>query len=186
MIPGRVSEKPALFLDRDGTLIVDTDFVRDPADVVLLPGAAEAVARANAAGWLVVVITNQSGIARGIMSEGDYQLVARELERQLSASGARLDLQLHCPHLPAISGPCECRKPGLKLYREAIARLGIDPAESWFIGDRLRDLVPARALGGRALHVLTGTRTEDTAVTEAGFEQVSDLGAAVARALSAR
>jgi D-glycero-D-manno-heptose 1,7-bisphosphate phosphatase len=181
-----VSARPALFLDRDGTLIVDTDFVRSPEEVVLFPGAAESVARANAAGWLVVVVTNQSGIARGIISEGDYQLVARELERQLAAHGARLDLQLHCPHLPAISGPCECRKPGLKLYRDAIARLGIDPAESWFIGDRLRDLVPARALGGRALHVLTGTRTEDTAVTEAGFEQVTDLAAAVTRALGAR
>ena len=181
-----VKGAPALFLDRDGTLIVDTDFVRSPEEVVLFPGAAAAVARANAAGWLVVVVTNQSGIARGIISEADYELVARELERQLRASGARLDLQLHCPHFPPISGPCECRKPGLKLYRDAIARLGADPVQSWFIGDRLRDLSPARALGGRALHVLTGARTEDTAITEAGFEQVADLGAAVTRALSAR
>ncbi len=181
-----MSLRPALFLDRDGTLILDTDFVRSPEELVLIPGAAEAVARANAAGWLTVVITNQSGIARGILAEDDYLAVAYELERQLAARGARLDLQLHCPHLPAISGPCECRKPGLKLYREAIARLGIDPSRSWFIGDRLRDLAPARALGGRALHVLTGTRSEDIAITEAGFEQVPDLGAAVARALAAR
>lgn len=181
-----MSLKPALFLDRDGTLIVDTEFVHGPEEVALLPGAAEAVARANAAGWLTVVITNQSGIARGILAEDDYQAVARELERQLATRGARLDLQLHCPHLPAISGPCECRKPGLKLYREAITRLGIDPLQSWFIGDRLRDLVPARVLGGHGLQVLTGTRTEDTAIREAGFEQVADLSAAVARALSAR
>lgn len=178
--------RPALFLDRDGTLIVDTDFVRSPAEVVLLPGAADAVARANAAGWLTVVITNQSGIARGIISEDDYQEVAREVERRFGQEGARLDLQLHCPHLPAISGPCECRKPGLKLYRDAIARLGIDPMQSWFIGDRLRDLAPARALGGRALHVLTGTRTEDVPITEAGFEQVADLSAAVTRAIATR
>ena len=178
--------RPALFLDRDGTLIVDTDFVRTPEEVVLLPGAADAVARANAAGWLTVVITNQSGIARGILTEGDYQAVARELERQLKEQRAHLDLQLHCPHLPAISGPCECRKPGLKLYREAISRLGIDPLQSWFIGDRLRDLAPARALGGRALHVLTGTRTEDVAITEAGFVQVADLAAAVTRAVGVR
>ena len=178
--------RPALFLDRDGTLIADTDFVRSPAEVVLLPGAADAVARASAAGWLTVVITNQSGIARGVLSEEDYQAVAGEMARQLARDGARLDLQLHCPHLPDISGPCECRKPGLKLYRDAIARLGIDPAQSWFIGDRLRDLVPARALGGRAVQVLTGTRSEDVAITEAGFEQVADLGAAVTRALAAR
>jgi D-glycero-D-manno-heptose 1,7-bisphosphate phosphatase len=181
-----VTLRPALFLDRDGTLIVDTDFVRTPEEVKLLPGAADAVARANAAGWLVVVITNQSGIARGMMTEEGYEAVARELERQLAAQGARLDLQLHCPHLPAISGPCECRKPGLKLYRDAIARLGVDPVQSWFIGDRLRDLAPARALGGRALHVLTGTRTEDVAITEAGFEQVADLSAAVTRAIATR
>ena len=181
-----MSLKPALFLDRDGTLIADTDFVRSPEEVVLLPGAADAVARANAAAWLVVVITNQSGIARGILTENDYQAVAREVERQFAARGARLDLQLHCPHFPAISGPCECRKPGLKLYRAAIARLGIDPLQSWFIGDRLRDLAPARALGGRGLHVLTGARTEDTPITEAAFEQVADLPAAVTRALSAR
>lgn len=178
--------KPALFLDRDGTLIVDTDFVRSPEEVVLLPGAADAVKRANAAGWATVVVTNQSGIARGIITEADYQAVAHALEARLAEQGALLDLQLHCPHLPAISGPCECRKPGLKLYREAIARLGLDPTQSWFIGDRLRDLVPARSLGGRGLQVLTGTRTEDVAITEAGFEQVADLAAAVTRALSGR
>lgn len=179
-----MSLRPALFLDRDGTLIVDTDFVRTPEEVVLLPGAADAVARANAAGWLTVVVTNQSGIARGIITEGDYEAVAHELELQLRQQGAHLDLQLHCPHLPAISGPCECRKPGLKLYRNAISRLGIDPLRSWFIGDRLRDLTPARALGGRALHVLTGARTEDVAITEAGFVQVPDLAAAVTRAIA--
>ncbi len=127
------------------------------------------MARANAAGWLTVVITNQSGIARGIITEGDYQAVAHELERQLAdAAAPGSTSSSHCPHFPAISGPCECRKPGLKLYRDAIARLGIDPLQSWFIGDRLRDLAPARALGGRALHVLTGTRTEDTAITRGG------------------
>jgi len=181
-----VTLRPALFLDRDGTLIVDTDFVRTPEEVVLLPGTAREVAQANAAGWLTVVVTNQSGIARGILTEDDYQAVARELERQLGGEGAHLDLQSHCPHLPAISGPCECRKPGLKLYRDAIAQLGIDPLQSWFIGDRLRDLAPARALGGRALHVLTGTRLEDAAISEAGFEQVPDLAAAVTRAIGVR
>ncbi len=180
-----MSLRPALFLDRDGTLIIDTDFIRRPEEVVLLPGAAEAVARANAAGWVTVVITNQSGIARGMITEAAYQAVARELERQLSTAGARLDVQLHCPHLPAISGPCECRKPALKLYRDAIAQFGIDPTRSWFIGDRLRDLAPSRALGGHALQVMTGVRTEDIAITEGGFEQVADLAAAVTRALSA-
>jgi D-glycero-D-manno-heptose 1,7-bisphosphate phosphatase len=172
---------PALFLDRDGTLIVDTDFVRHPEEVTLLPGAAQAVARANREGWRVVVITNQSGIARGMLSEEDYRVVARELERLLLIEGATLDLQLHCPHFPPISGACECRKPGLKLYREAIRRLHIDPAWSWFVGDRLRDLQPALALGGQALHVLTGAHDEDDSIRAAGFESVPDLAAAVER-----
>ncbi len=147
--------------------------------MTLLPGAAAAIARANAAGWRVVVVTNQSGIARGLLTEDDYAAVSAELERQLGLHGARLDLQLHCPHLRSISGPCECRKPGLKLYRDAIEQLGIDVSRSWFIGDRLRDVSPARGLGGHGLHVLTGAREEDFAITGAGFEQVADLPAAV-------
>ena len=174
---------PALFLDRDGTLITDSEYIRTPDQVHLIPGAAAAVARANAAGWKAVVITNQSGIARGLLTESDYEAVARETATRFAKEGARIDLQLHCPHLPSISGPCECRKPGLKLYREAIDQLGIDATRSWFIGDRLRDLVPSRALGGRALHVLSGARDEDGVVSEAGFEQVTDLAAAVSRIL---
>jgi D-glycero-D-manno-heptose 1,7-bisphosphate phosphatase len=181
-----MTARPALFLDRDGTLIADTGYIRSPSEVVMLPGAVEAVARAHRAGWAVVVVTNQSGIARGLMTEGDYQAVADEVARQVVAHGGMLDLQLHCPHLPELTGPCECRKPGLKLYREAIARLGIDSSRSWFIGDRLRDLTPARALGGHALHVQTGSTEDDVVVSEAAFEQVADLATAVERAFALR
>ena len=177
---------PALLLDRDGTLIVDTDFVRRPEDVTLIPGAAGAIRRANDEGWRVVVITNQSGIARGLMTEDEYRTVAKEVERQFTAEGARIDLQLHCPHFPPITGPCECRKPGLRLYREAIARLHIDPAWSWFIGDRLRDLEPARALGGQALQVQTGARDDDRRIGELGIATVADLAAAVERIMDDR
>lgn len=175
---------PALFLDRDGTIIVDTDFVRSPEEVTLLPGAASAIRRANDAGWRVVIITNQSGIARGLMSEADYLDVASELERQLAQEGARVDLQLYCPHFPPITGPCECRKPGLRLYREAIQRLDIATAWSWFVGDRLRDLEPALLLGGQALHVLTGMRSEDAVISGRGFRSVDDLSSAVDLALA--
>ena len=83
--------RPALFLDRDGTLIVDTGFVCSPEEVVLLPGAADALVRANAAGWLTVVVTNQSGIARGLYTEADYKAVQRRLVKLLGTQGARID-----------------------------------------------------------------------------------------------
>ena len=173
-----MSLEPAVFLDRDGTLIVDTSFVRDPAEVRLIPGAAAAVARLNAAGWRTVVVTNQSGIARGLLSEADYERVAAHVSELFAAAGARLDLQLHCPHYPEISGDCRCRKPATGLYEDAIARLGIDPHASWYVGDRLRDLLPARALGGTGLHVLSGDRGDDASVRAAGFRSVADLAAA--------
>jgi histidinol-phosphate phosphatase family protein len=173
-----VSGVRAVFLDRDGTLIEDTSFVRDPAQVRLIPGATAAVARFNAAGWRTVVVTNQSGIARGLLSEHDYARVAASVAERFAAAGARLDLQLHCPHHPDIGGACRCRKPAIGLYEDAIAALGIDAAASWFIGDRLRDLLPARNYGGTALHVLSGDRSEDAAVAAAGFRSVADLAAA--------
>ena len=173
-----MSGVPAVFLDRDGTLIEDTSFVRDPAQVRLIPGATAAVARFNAAGWRTVVVTNQSGIARGLLTEGEYAAVAAHVDRLFRDAGAHLDVQLHCPHLPEITGPCPCRKPLTGLYEKAAARLAIDVAASWYVGDRLRDLLPSRALGGHGLHVLSGDRSEDAAVASAGFRSVRDLAEA--------
>ena len=144
-----MSTKPAVFLDRDGTLIHDPGYLADPAGVRLLPGAADAVRRLNEAGWLAVVVTNQSGIARGLLTEDQYHAVARAVADAFEASGAHLDAQYHCPHLPALSGPCECRKPGTLLYRRAATDLALDLGRSWLVGDRLRDVAAAEALGAR-------------------------------------
>jgi D-glycero-D-manno-heptose 1,7-bisphosphate phosphatase len=100
------------------------------------------------------------------------------VDRLFREGGARLDLQLHCPHHPDVTGPCACRKPLTGLHEDAARRLGIDFSRSWYIGDRLRDLEPARTLGGHALHVRSGFRGEDAAVTQAGFRSVPDLAAA--------
>lgn len=143
--------RPAVFLDRDGTLIEDVGYLRHPDQVRLLPGAAAAVRRLCESGRAVVVVTNQSGIARGLLSEADYAATARRLEELLEEAGAALDAQYHCPHLPDVSGPCECRKPGTLLYRRAADQLGLDLAASWWVGDRARDVEPAAAFGGRAL-----------------------------------
>ncbi|HET7469886.1 MAG TPA: HAD family hydrolase [Gemmatimonadales bacterium] len=158
-----MSRRPAVFLDRDGTLIEDRHYLRDPDLVQLLPGAADAVRRLDRAGWPVVVVTNQSGIARGLLTEKDYEATARRLEQLLAAAGAPLAAQYHCPHLPEISGPCECRKPGSLLYRRAAEELGLDLGRSWWVGDRLRDIAAAGPLGGRGVLVLAADRAEEAA-----------------------
>jgi D-glycero-D-manno-heptose 1,7-bisphosphate phosphatase len=176
--------RPAAFLDRDGTIIEDPGFLDDPDQVQLIPDAASAIRRLNEAGWAVVVITNQSGIARGYFTEADYEAVQARVDELLSRQGARIDAHYHCPHHPSISS-CECRKPGLKHYLHAIGRFGIDPAKSWCVGDRLSDVTPAVRLGAHGLLVRTGEGDAHRIEAEmAGFEAVPDLAAAVSRMLS--
>ena len=169
--------RPAVFLDRDGTLIEDPGYLRAPEQVRLLPGAAAAVRAVNEAGRLAVVVTNQSGIARGLLTGADYAATAARLAALLAAEGARLDGQYHCPHLPELSGPCDCRKPGTLLYRRAASDLGIDFAQSWWIGDAPRDVLPAAALGGAGA-VLVGRDSPPP-----GVHGAASLAAAVALAL---
>ena len=151
-----MSPRPAAFLDRDGAIIEDTGFVQDAELVRLIPTAAEAIRHLNRAGWAVVVVTNQSGIARGLLTEEDYRAVARRTEELLAAAGARIDATYMCPHWPPVSGACDCRKPGLQHFRTAIDALDLDPTRSLFVGDKLSDIEPARLLGGRGVLVLTG------------------------------
>ena len=174
-----MSERRAVFLDRDGTIIEDTGYIAEPAAVRLVPGAAGAIARLNRAGLPVIVVTNQSGIARGLLDEAAYAATARRLDALLAAAGARLEGHYHCPHHPAITGPCECRKPGPLLYRRAAADHGLHLARSWWVGDRLRDVLPAEGFDGRGL--LIGHPAEDDLSTSAAgrFPVVPDLAAAV-------
>jgi D-glycero-D-manno-heptose 1,7-bisphosphate phosphatase len=177
--------RPAVFLDRDGTLVNDPGYQRDPTSASLLPGAAPAVARLNAAGFRVVVVTNQSGIALGLIKPEEYLAVERRITELFLEAGARIDATYHCPHHPSIGGPCECRKPGTLLYRRAAEDLGLDLTASWGVGDRPSDLDPVRALGGRGILVLSGAgRKLQAAAVAAGFPVENDVGAAVARILS--
>ncbi|MGH7645198.1 MAG: D-glycero-alpha-D-manno-heptose-1,7-bisphosphate 7-phosphatase [Gemmatimonadales bacterium] len=182
--------RPAAFLDRDGTLIEDPGFLHEPGRIRLLPGAAAAVRRLNQAGYLAVTVTNQSGIARGLYEVVDYQAVQRRLVELLLDHGARLDGAWYCPHHPAFTGPCPCRKPGTQLFREAAAELGIDLARAFWVGDRLSDVEPARVLGAGAasgILVLTGEgagHREQAAVL--GARVVADLAAAVDEILGPR
>ena len=174
--------RPAVFLDRDGTIVEDPPpgFLKDPAAVRLLPGAARAIRRLNDAGRLVVVVSNQSGIARGLYTAADYRAVERRVAELLAAEGARLDASFFCPHHPEFTGPCLCRKPGTRLFEEAAARLGIAFTRSWFVGDRPSDVAPARRVGGTGLLVLSGEGARHREQAEAlGAGVVPDLAAAV-------
>ena len=145
----------AAFLDRDGTIIRDTEYLRDPDQVELLPGAAEAIKRLNDAGWPVIVVTNQSGIARGLLTEQDYERVRMRVDRLIAdQAGARIDATYHCPHHPDFSGACECRKPGVKLYRDAAKDHDLDTKASWYVGDRIRDVSPGDQFGGQSVLLL--------------------------------
>jgi D-glycero-D-manno-heptose 1,7-bisphosphate phosphatase len=181
-----VSGRPAVFLDRDGTLIEDRHYLRDPDQVHLLPGASEAVRRLNVAAIPAVVVTNQSGIARGLLTEADYAATVRRLDELLATAGARLDGHYHCPHLPDVTGPCDCRKPGPLLYERAARDLDLDLAASWWVGDRERDLGAADRFGGRAILVLTGAGVDESRQPRDVPRPVAaDLAAAVTRILDA-
>lgn len=140
----------AAFLDRDGTLIEDAVYLADADRVRALPGVARAVRALNDRDVLVVVVTNQSGIAQGLLTEAQYEATRDRLVRLLHDAGARIDATYHCPHYPAINGPCECRKPGTLLYRRAAQDFDIDLAASLYVGDRDRDVVPGLSFGGFA------------------------------------
>ena len=178
---------PAVFLDRDGTIVDDPGFLKNPAQVRLLDGAARAIARLNQAKIPVIVVTNQSGIGRGLISWDAFHAVSRRVDELLAAEGAALTATFVCPHHPELTGPCLCRKPGVKLYREASVQYDIDLARSWWIGDRLSDVMPAQSFSGTAVLVETGTGATYAETARAlKFVVVKDLGAAVDFVLSAR
>lgn len=145
--------RPAVFFDRDGTLIRDTGYLRDPDDVELMPHAMTVVRLVNAARWFAIVATNQSGIARGLFTEADYARVRDRLDELAKAAGARIDAQYHCPHHPDFSVECDCRKPGTGMFEQAIKEYAIDASRSAFIGDRWRDVSPALYYGARGILV---------------------------------
>lgn len=147
------SGKAALFLDRDGVINRERGIhTWRLEEFEVLPGIPAAVHAANAAGLLVLVITNQSGIGLGLYGHADVERVHAYLHRQLANEGAHLDAVYYCPHHPE-QGRCLCRKPGSLLFERAIARFGIDPTRSVMVGDRQRDVDAANAAGVRGILV---------------------------------
>ncbi len=151
----------ALFLDRDGTLIVERGYLSDPAGVRLSPGAAAGLRRFTDAGTLLFVVSNQSGIARGLLTWDAVNAVNAEVERRLLARGVPVAGFLVCPHYPggtvaAYSRRCRCRKPGTALHRRAIRAFGLKAGRCAVVGDKWDDVGAGVALGAAAAHVLTG------------------------------
>lgn len=171
----------AVFLDRDGTIIEDVHFIKSPSQVKLIPGAAEAIRKINDAGARVIVVTNQSGIARGLSSVRDYEAVKEHYESLLAKAGARIDHSYYCPHHPDVDGPCKCRKPGTLLFEQAMREVSLTPDRVAYVGDRWRDVAAARKLGGRGILVPSGMTTKDDhrRSKKEGVRSVPTLGAAV-------
>jgi len=155
-----------VFLDRDGTLNLDTGYVKTVDELELLPGVAEAVAKLNKAGARVVVITNQSGIARGFLTTAVLETIHSRLRELLLAGGASLDAIYLCPHHP--DDGCACRKPQSALVDRAVAEMGLDLSKAYMVGDQKRDMELAERIGARRVLVLTGpTSVEAKASLEA-------------------
>lgn len=175
----RRTRRRAAFLDRDGTIIAEREYLADPDGVHLLPGTPEALRALRRAGLALVVTTNQSGIARGFYSEDQYHAVAARLEDMLAAHGARPDATYYCPHHPDYTGACDCRKPATGMFRQAARDLDLDLSCSFYVGDRLKDVLPALELGGEAILVRTGYGVEEERGAPPSVHVVDDLPAAV-------
>jgi histidinol-phosphate phosphatase family protein len=170
----------AAFLDRDGTLVVDQHYLARAGQMRLVAGATDAVRRLNDAGVPVIVVTNQSGIARGLLTPAQYEQTRSRLETLVAANGARITATYHCPHFPEVSGPCECRKPGTLLYRRAAREHDLDLRRSLYAGDRMRDVIPGQRLGGLAVLVPSPeTPAEDVEVAGRDALVLPTLGHAV-------
>ena len=163
--PSPPAPRPALFLDRDGVILVEIGYLHTAAETELIPGVAAVVARANRCGVPVVVVTNQSGIGRGYFGWEEFVAVQDRMIELLAADGARLDAVFSCPHHPSAAPPYDhadhpARKPNPGMLLRAERLLGLDLPRSWIVGDHAGDLEAGRNAGiAGGLHVLTGHGT---------------------------
>jgi D-glycero-D-manno-heptose 1,7-bisphosphate phosphatase len=179
--------RSAVFVDRDGTLIEEVGYLDRVERVELYPWTIDALRALNRTGFRVVLVSNQSGVARGFFSEAVVDDVHRHMAALLAAGGARIDAYYYCPHHPdgKVAGyalACECRKPNRGLVDRAVRELGVDPAQSFVVGDRWLDVELARRVGAKGVLVRTGYGTTEESKPPAGLaaDAVTDnlIGAA--------
>ena len=154
-------KRPAIFMDRDGTISEEVGYVNHPARFRLFPYTADAIRLLNDNGWLAIVVTNQAGVARGYFSEDIIIQIHDQVQRDLQTVAARLDAIYYCAHHPSIGEPpyrldCDCRKPRTGLIDRAVADFEIDLERSWMVGDRYGDIELARNAGLHSAFVLSG------------------------------
>ena len=183
--------RPAVFLDRDGTLIEHVPYLSDPALVRLLPGAAEAIKKLRRAGFVVVLVTNQSAIGRGMLTEERLDQIHTEMRRQLAASGATIDGIYYCPVVPGSEDRSEVehpdRKPGPGMLRRAATDLNLDLAASWMVGDLVSDVWAGLNAGCRSVLLTSGqTPPGDVKALEGRALILSDLAATATAILTDR
>lgn len=172
-----MSGRPAVLLDRDGTIIVERDYLSDPALVELEAGAAEGLRALAEAGFVLAVLTNQSGIGRGYFDLAAAEAVNARVAALLAAEGVSIAGWYLCPHAPGED--CECRKPRPGMALQAAAELGLDLSRSWVVGDKGSDVGLADAVGARAILVTTGHGRKDEATMRAqGVTVCATLAAA--------
>jgi D-glycero-D-manno-heptose 1,7-bisphosphate phosphatase len=171
-----------MILDRDGTINFDSDqYIKSPAEWKPIPGALEAIARLSQGGWRVVVATNQSGIARGLFDMATLNAIHTEMHRAVGQAGGRIDAIFFCPH--AADDNCACRKPKPGLLREIGSRLDAELKGVPMVGDALRDLQAAAAVGAKPYLVLSGKgrKTREDGGLPSGTEVAADLAEVAAK-----
>lgn len=154
-------KRPALFMDRDGTVSEEVGYVNHPSRFRLFPYSADAIKLLNDNGWLAIVVTNQAGVARGYFAEDVIIQIHDQLRRDLENASAKLDAIYYCAHHPSVGEPpyrldCDCRKPKTGLIARAAADFPIDVERSWMVGDRYSDIELARNAGLHSAFVLSG------------------------------
>ncbi len=172
----------AIFFDRDGTINVEKEYIYDPGEVELIPGALEALQLASKAGFRLFVVSNQSGIARGLATETDVCRVNERLQELVGAGGVNFDGIYFCPHLPTISGHCNCRKPRRGMVDKALETFDLDLSNSFVVGDRMLDIGLAHSVGATGIMVRTGYGAIESKQLPAGggpHHIVDDILAAV-------
>jgi D-glycero-D-manno-heptose 1,7-bisphosphate phosphatase len=165
--------RPAVFLDRDGTINEDVGYLTDLAELRIYSYATDAIRLLRRAGFAIVVVTNQGGIARGVLTRELVERTHRRMADHLARAGALVDAWHYCPHhpesvVPGLATPCPCRKPGTAMPREAAERLGLDLPRSWVIGDHWRDVQMGHAVGARAVLLRTGHGRDQEAARPEG------------------